>query len=308
MRALVDVARRARLRALISRQLSNGAEGWDAHRAGQTLPPLRFRNGLVLLHNEGDAPLFLLFEVFANACYRRNYAPVDPVGTIVDIGANIGAFTLDCAARFPTARIQAYEPNPRAFRMLEANITANDLTSRVCVYQEAVGRSVGVLRLWGCANSVTATAYPHATDTRDAFAECPMVDLGPSLPVRAVRLVSSSWTRRGQRPTSSKVDRKSFVRSRNASANTTKTGLPTWWGGAGLRSSVQASPSRTRAAADADRCSAPEGSIEAFADDRALVCGCAESAPCPCHGGRRRRDVGGHGCSAPAAPGRFARD
>ena len=177
VRALVDVARRARLRALISQQLSNGAEVWDAHRAGQTLPPLRFRNGLVLLHDEGDAPLFLLFEVFANACYRRNYAPVDRGDTIVDIGANIGAFTLECAARFPTARIQAYEPNPHAFRMLAANITANHLTTRVCAYQEAVGRSVGVLRLWGCANSVTATAYPHATDTQDAFAECPMVDL-----------------------------------------------------------------------------------------------------------------------------------
>jgi FkbM family methyltransferase len=176
VRALVDIARRARLRALVSQQLSNGAEVWHAHRAGHTLPPLRFRNGLVLLHDEGDAPLFLLFEVFANACYRRNCGPVDPGVTIVDIGANIGAFTLECAARFPTARIQAYEPNPRAFRMLEANITANHLASRVCAYQEAVGPSVGVLRLWGCGTSVTATAYPHASDAGES-AECPMVDL-----------------------------------------------------------------------------------------------------------------------------------
>jgi FkbM family methyltransferase len=172
-----DVARRARLRALVTAQLSNGAEVWKAHRAGATLTPLRFRNGLVLLHGEGDAPLFLLFEVFANGCYRRNSAAVETGETIVDIGANIGAFTLECAARFPSVRVHAYEPNPRAFRVLSANITANQLEDRVSAYQEAVGPAVGVLRLWGGGNSITATAYPRSAEAADQPAECPMVDL-----------------------------------------------------------------------------------------------------------------------------------
>jgi FkbM family methyltransferase len=172
-----DVARRARLRALVTAQLSNGAEVWNAHRSGATLPPLRFRNGLVLLHGDGDAPLFLLFEVFANGCYRRNSPAGEPGEPIVDIGANIGAFTLECAVRFPSVRIEAYEPNPRAFRMLSANITANRLEDRVSAYQEAVGPAVGVLRLWAGGNSITATAYPHSAEAGDQPTECPMVDL-----------------------------------------------------------------------------------------------------------------------------------
>jgi FkbM family methyltransferase len=177
VKAIVDAARRARLRALVAEQLSNGAEVWAAHRKGAALPPFHFRNGLVLLHGEGDAPLFLFFEVFANACYQRQLAGIQPDGPIVDIGANIGAFTLDCAARFPSIRIEAYEPNPRAFRMLTENIAANHLEGRVRAYAEAVGRSCGALELWGCDSSITATAYPHATDRVEPPARCPMVDL-----------------------------------------------------------------------------------------------------------------------------------
>ena len=100
-----------------------------------------------------------------------------PGGVIVDIGANIGAFTLDCAARFPAARIDAYEPNPRAFRMLQENIAANRLDGRVRAYREAVGRAAGVLELWGSGSSLTTTAYPNATDRGGLPAVCPVIDL-----------------------------------------------------------------------------------------------------------------------------------
>jgi hypothetical protein len=109
VKAILDLARRARLRALLTEQLSNGTEVWQAHRAGGAVPPLRFRNGLVLFHGAGDAPVFLFFEIFANACYRRQFSVPQPGDTIVDVGANIGAFTLDCAARFPSVRIEAYD-------------------------------------------------------------------------------------------------------------------------------------------------------------------------------------------------------
>lgn len=175
--AILDLARRARLRALLTEQLSNGAEVWKAHRAGSAVPPLRFRNGLVLFHGAGDAPVFLFFEIFANACYRRQFTVQQPGDTIVDIGANIGAFTLDCAARFPSVRIEAYEPNPRAFRFLQENIAANRLENRVRAYAEAVGRIPGVLDLWGSGGSIIATGYPHASEATGPSAKCAMVDL-----------------------------------------------------------------------------------------------------------------------------------
>ncbi len=177
MRAIIDLARRARLRALLTKQLSNGAEVWQAHRAGAAIPPLRFRNGLVLLHGAGDAPVFLFFEIFANACYRRQFAVPQPGDTIVDIGANIGAFTLDCAARFPSVQIEAYEPNPHAFRILTENIVANRLERRVRAYAEAVSRVPGVLDLFVSDGSIIATNYPHPSEAAGPSSGCPAVDL-----------------------------------------------------------------------------------------------------------------------------------
>jgi FkbM family methyltransferase len=184
VKAVFEAARRARLQALVMHQLSNGAAVWDAHRTQTAVPPLRFRNGLVLLHGEGDAPLFLLFEIFANACYRRQLDELAADSTIIDIGANIGAFTLDCAVRFPSARIDAYEPNPRAYRMLQANIAANGLESRVRAFPEAVGRSCGALELWSDGATITASAYPRPSDTRGLAETCSTVDL-PAVLARA---------------------------------------------------------------------------------------------------------------------------
>ena len=178
MRAIVDLARGARLRALLTRHLSNAADVWHAHRSGGAVPPLRFRNGQVLLHGAGDAPVFLFFEIFANACYRRQLTTPQQGTTLIDVGANIGAFTLDSAARFPSLRIDAYEPNPRAFRILEENIAANRLERRVRAYPEAVGRTEGFLDLWGSAGSIVATGYPRASEASGSPARCPMVGLG----------------------------------------------------------------------------------------------------------------------------------
>lgn len=44
--------------------------------------------------------------------------------TIVDVGANIGAYTLRAATRMKAGRIIAIEPNPTAYANLEANVRA----------------------------------------------------------------------------------------------------------------------------------------------------------------------------------------
>lgn len=176
MNGAFNAARRARLRVLLWRHLSNGRDVWRAYCDGAQVPPLRFRNGLTLSHGDGDAPVFLFFEVFANGCYRRRFDPPQD-GVIVDIGANIGAFTLDCAARFLSVTIEAYEPNPHTYTLLRQNIEANGLEERVRTYPEAVGREAGVLKLWTGHGTIAATAYPDPAEARGLFAECRVVDL-----------------------------------------------------------------------------------------------------------------------------------
>ena len=167
--------RRLRLRALMSRELANAGEVWRAYSAGAAPPALRFRNGQTLHHGPDDAPVFLFFEIFANGCYRRAM-PIPASGVVIDIGANIGSFVLDCAARGPHVMIHAYEPNPRAFSTLRRNVEANGLSGRVRLFPEAVGGRAGTLRLSVAGPSLAASAY-RAGDEAPDYVDAPCVTL-----------------------------------------------------------------------------------------------------------------------------------
>jgi FkbM family methyltransferase len=72
---------------------------------------------------------------------------VKPGMTIVDIGANIGYFTmLMAAAVTSTGRVIAVEPNPDNTRLLEASRRVNGF-DWVTVFQVAAGRGTGLLAL-----------------------------------------------------------------------------------------------------------------------------------------------------------------
>lgn len=153
-----DVLRRARLQVLMARQLVNWREVWDAYSSGASTPSLRFRNGMVLHQGPRDSGGFLFLEIFANGCYRRGLPPALK-GDVVDIGANIGAFTLDAATRYPAATVHAYEPDPETCAVLRRNVEANGLSSRVRVWNEAVAGEAGSLRLWRGEGSVVVSAH-----------------------------------------------------------------------------------------------------------------------------------------------------
>jgi FkbM family methyltransferase len=57
------------------------------------------------------------------------------VRTILDVGANIGFFSVAARARYPHARIHAYEPNPRVVPLLESNTAPLGIE----IHAEAVG-------------------------------------------------------------------------------------------------------------------------------------------------------------------------
>jgi FkbM family methyltransferase len=61
------------------------------------------------------------------------------LGTIVDIGANIGLFSIWAASNFPTATIHSYEPNEDLWRFTEANLNQVG----VQLHREAVGLNNG---------------------------------------------------------------------------------------------------------------------------------------------------------------------
>jgi len=69
-----------------------------------------------------------------------------PGRVFLDVGANVGLYSLVAAARGAT--VVAFEPNPRTRARLHANIRLNDLESRITVRPEALIDLVGTATLF----------------------------------------------------------------------------------------------------------------------------------------------------------------
>jgi FkbM family methyltransferase len=88
----------------------------------------------------GNNDYGVAYEVFVHrhyACPRP--VPTDSVRLVVDLGANVGFSCLHWLMRYPQAKVIALEPHPDHFAQCRANISANDLSSRVEMFQAAAG-------------------------------------------------------------------------------------------------------------------------------------------------------------------------
>jgi len=86
-----------------------------------------------------------------------------PPATILDIGANIGAFTLHYARKWPHARIEAIEPVTENFRRLKEN---TDGLHRLRLMQAAVRRFGGWAAIYKGDNFATHSFYQLSRQTQ----------------------------------------------------------------------------------------------------------------------------------------------
>ncbi len=83
-------------------------------------------------------------EVFFDEAYADGLPLEVPQGsTLIDIGANIGSFSVFALSRYPGARVVAFEPDPVNFRHLEANAALAG--GRLVPVQAAVAGTAGEL-------------------------------------------------------------------------------------------------------------------------------------------------------------------
>ena len=85
-------------------------------------------------------------EVFGENDYRLGV--VKKKQTIIDIGANIGTFTVLSAISNTKATVICFEPSKPTFKLLQKNIQVNNLADRVFHNQMAVGGEKGILKLF----------------------------------------------------------------------------------------------------------------------------------------------------------------
>lgn len=76
---------------------------------------------------------------------RRLVALAERGGVLVDVGANIGYFSLIWAARNPSNRVFAFEAAPRPAELLKRNVARNGLADRVIVHSMALDAETSVM-------------------------------------------------------------------------------------------------------------------------------------------------------------------
>ena len=88
-------------------------------RARRVLP-----NGLEIAHLNRYETDYVYHEIFEDQCYLRHGIRLHDRDTVLDIGANIGLFSLFVMSRCKDPRIYAFEPAPVVYDLLKANCDA----------------------------------------------------------------------------------------------------------------------------------------------------------------------------------------
>ena len=78
-------------------------------------------NQLVIAHLNAYETDYLYKEIFIDQTYLKHGITIDENATVIDVGANIGMFTLFVLHQAPDARVFAFEPSPPAFEALSTN-------------------------------------------------------------------------------------------------------------------------------------------------------------------------------------------
>lgn len=88
---------------------------------------------------------------------------------VVDVGANIGWYTLVAAARVgDRGRVYAFEPDPSNYALLMKNIQANGYGNVIAV-QKAISRETGTARLFLCVDNKGDHRIYDSHDGREAI-------------------------------------------------------------------------------------------------------------------------------------------
>lgn len=127
------------------------------------------------LRMAGICENYLTFQLFwrgasyyepLSTCLAREL--VRGEATFMDIGANIGFYSLLLSAWHPGLPVIAFEPNPKAYRLLEQNLRLNQFEQAVCEPM-AISDKEGQAVLHLCASDMSASLEEDFEQTCGSF-------------------------------------------------------------------------------------------------------------------------------------------
>jgi len=109
---------------------------------------IKLRNGLKFYINGNILDLKVIVENFGRENkYDYFMRTKNTKVIIIDIGANIGAFSIFAAKKYPKSRIFSYEPDEKNFEKLKKNLSVNGIEN-VKIFNYAVGKDNGKMFLF----------------------------------------------------------------------------------------------------------------------------------------------------------------
>ncbi len=109
-------------------------------------------NGMVVAHQRAYETSYLYDEIFARNCYLQHGITLPERAVVLDIGANIGMFSMFVAKQCPGATVHAVEPAPALIGVLRTNLARH--------VPGGVGHHCGVSATDG---SMLFTYYPNSS-------------------------------------------------------------------------------------------------------------------------------------------------
>ncbi|WP_435881521.1 FkbM family methyltransferase [Streptomyces orinoci] len=124
----------------------------------------------VFHHNKSETD-FVYDEIFTREEYLRGGITIDNGDTIVDVGANIGLFTLFASSRNPDGRLYAFEPLPPLHDSLRRNVELHGLNAKLfdCGLGSKAQEEIFTFYPHNTVNSTRARTAPEARDLVRAF-------------------------------------------------------------------------------------------------------------------------------------------
>jgi FkbM family methyltransferase len=91
---------------------------------------------------------YVFYEVFMKSCYLSAGQRIRPGDTVIDIGANVGFFSILAASLVgPTGSVIAIEPHPETFAQLQRNVEVSGMKN-IRARQAAVAETKGTCSLF----------------------------------------------------------------------------------------------------------------------------------------------------------------
>lgn len=129
----------------ICQRIENWPVAWDLRlrRSRQGLRLLRFRGGLNVICRGATRDWDVVHELMFAGGYGRALDYLrrgKGARTVLDLGGNLGLFSLLAASQSPEVMVHAFEPGPPNHRLFEMNRLANfPLSEQIVLHREAVG-------------------------------------------------------------------------------------------------------------------------------------------------------------------------